>query len=709
MLIRDTVSRSSTFRWLRAPGVLDCAYVLASLAALLLVIATLGALGFGVGLGVFPIGEDNNWIDMLRRGSATETAQLLWATDRRNPLSPWWYIAAREVISDFDAGLLALRFGISAVLALSTYCMVVTVAGRRSRAFALGLAMLVVVWMANRYTEQVIWNFQGALAASLLSVAAYARFIEEGRRRYRLYAISIVLWFLAFATYGIQCGAALAIGYLAFRRSLAARIDTRSSIAERAWIAALDTAPYLVLFGLFLLIWQTTMAPFKPATSLHFSIAALFRSLQQGIWGDLAIFYAWVAKSPGRLAFIAAAVVSGCVAFLALQWRERHSAAKVPGIVGQRLTDLLVVVACIAAPTVFLESISEIWGPGTRWPMIYQLTRPVLLLAGVAILVSATPSALRLRLWNAATALAIGVGVLFSLGHNRVQIDYTNNEKFIRDSILRLVAEDFAAGRSPPLQVLLMLDKPNRSAWRSADTLSPIIARVWLRRDDVSFRLVPWEPSPTGDWAPWWRIRFGPDSEGVGNAKVWGGTVPYQQLRILHVGGDTARRVTTADREDFASWDVEWSREGPIALPPVSPARLCPITWSADRDVLSSGWSDAERDDKGPVRWTVSRSARLIFPATCNGRLLLRVVVAYAPSMRNIDGLKLRVNGRKLDYRRTRTDGNFIYQAEFDPSTLSTGPLLNVDLQVDALDTLPGATRNFGIAVRRVEVLPVKD
>jgi len=89
--------------------------------------------------------------------------------------------------------------------------------------------------------------------------------------------------------------------------------------------------------------------------------------------------------------------------------------------------------------------------------------------------------------------------------------------------------------------------------------------------------------------------------------------------------------------------------------------------------------------------------------------LLLRVVGAYAPSMRNIEGLKLRVNGRKLDYRRAPTDGNFIYQAEFDPSTLSTGPLLNVDLQVDALDTLPGATRNFGIAVRRVEVLPVKD
>ena len=57
--------------------------------------------------------------------------------------------------------------------------------------------------------------------------------------------------------------------------------------------------------------------------------------------------------------------------------------------------------------------------------------------------------------------------------------------------------------------------RPNQLRWRSDDTLSPVIARVWLQRDDVSFRLIPWFPRPSSLWASWWPIRFGPDAEGV--------------------------------------------------------------------------------------------------------------------------------------------------------------------------------------------------
>ena len=560
-----------TLGWMRAAVVLDSAYILAALAALLIVIATLGAFGFGVGFDVFPIGEDNNWIDLLQRGRGAEVARLFWTIDHRNPLSPWWYIAARPIILGFDAGLLALRYAIAAVLALAAYCMVVTVAGRRARAFALGIAMLGVFWMANRFTEQVIWNFQGALAASLLSVAAYARFVEEGQRSYRLYGISIVLWFVAFATYTIQCGAVLAIGYLAFRRSPAPGRDALHSILERARAAVLDTLPYLVLFGLFFLLWQTTMgSSFASEASFHFSVTALLRSLQEGVWtNDFALFYKLVFTSPDRLAFIAAAAVCGVVGYLALHWRERSAPAEAPGIAGRGLVDVLVVVACVAAPTVALESGSDTWIPGTRWPMIYQLTSPVLLLGVAAALLGATAPPLRARLWSGAVALAIAIGALFSLGHNRLQVEITANEKFIRDSMRRLVAEDLAVGLNPPTQILLKLDTPNRKRWRSSDILSPTLARVWLQRDDVSFRLLPWFAPPSGPWATWWSIWFGADAEGVGNAKVGGGVVPYQQLRILSISGRSARRVTRADREDFAGYDVQWNRAGPIALPSV--------------------------------------------------------------------------------------------------------------------------------------------
>ena len=131
--------------------------------------------------------------------------------------------------------------------------------------------------------------------------------------------------------------------------------------------------------------------------------------------------------------------------------------------------------------------------------------------------------------------------------------------------------------------------------------------------------------------------------------------------------------------------------------------------WSADSDALLSGWGVEERDPKGPMRWTINRSARLTLPAACHDRSFLRVVVAYAISMRNIEGLTLRVNGEKLPYRRTITDGNVVYETDALPTTLTAGPLLNIDFDVDALDSLPGAARQFGVAVRRVELIPIKN
>jgi hypothetical protein len=701
------------FGWYRAPAFVDTVYILAGLAALIALIAALGALGFGAGLDVFPIGEDNNWIDMLRRGSGAVAARLLWAIDNRNPLSPWWYIAARKIILGSDAGLLALRYGIAGVLAICSYSVVVTVAGPKARAFALGLAMLIVVWMANRYTEQIIWNFQGALAASLLSVASYAHFVAGRRQRYLLYAVSIVAWFVAFATYTIQCGAVLAIGYLAFRHTPVTQSSALRSIVARARIAFFDTVPYFLLFGLFLLIWQTTMGlGVAESLSLQFSLAGLLGSIREGIWSsDLAQFFSWVASAPDRLVFIGSSIVCCIVAFLALQQRERVTPTDASVIELPALVDLIVVFACIAGPTVALESSSAVWTPGTRWPMIYQVTTPALLLALVAFILAfiSPPGPRRMRLWVGAVSVAIGLGVLFSLGHNRLQIEITRNEKFVRDSILTMVAEDFAVGRQAPTQVLVMLDEASRLRWRSIDTLSPIIARVWLQRDDVSFRLVPWFSAPSSHWASWWPIRFGPDLEGVSNAKVWGGTVPYQQVRILKVSGHSARRVITADRDDFVGWDVEWNRDRPISLPAVDPAKLCPITWFGDQDILSMGWSWGERDAKGPVRWTTARSARLIFPASCHGRSILRVVVAYVISTRNIEGLILRANGKTLQYQRTIADGNVIYEAELSPTVLAAEPLLNIDIDVDGLDTLPGAGRQFGVAIRRVEIVPANN
>jgi hypothetical protein len=325
----------------------------------------------------------------------------------------------------------------------------------------------------------------------------------------------------------------------------------------------------------------------------------------------------------------------------------------------------------------------------------------------MVLLISRTRPSWTSPFWNRAVALTAGVGVLFSLGDNWVQNAIIRNETFIRESINRLVAEDLAAGHGAPTQVLLMLDKPNRLWWRSFDILSPTIARVWFKNLDTSFRLIPWF-SMTGPWASWWQIRFGSDSEGVGNAKVWGGTVPYQHIAILYVSGHTARRVTQVDRADLSDFEVEWARDQPVSWASALPAELCPLVWSADHSAIMDGWSAAERDDKGPMRWTVSKAAELSLPASCNGRSLLRIVAAYAVSQRNVEDLKLMVNGQPLVYRRGVSDGNIVYEAELDAQLVSALPLLKIELGVNQLDTVPGATRQLGIAVRQIEISPLE-
>jgi hypothetical protein len=780
----------------RAAPWIDTLYILAAFAIMLGTIALLGALGCNLGFDIFPFGEDNNWIEMLQKGEGAGAARLFWALDWRNPLSPWWYIAARSIILSFEAGLLALRYATSLLLALSTYCLLLTVAGPRFRSFALGLAIAVVFWMPNGYLEQIFWNYEGALAFSLLSIAAYAQFLRSGRRAYQLYATSLVAFFIAFATYTIQCGAMLAVAYLALRRTPehtpfdvkqssathslhsppprgegtgvgGARMGTDSAkritplpnprpsrdratqvsrgpqgeggtptsgrrrrpslalalipsavaaaagsirIGRGLLTAATDTAPFVALFGLFLLIWQTTIHPAAvDAISLHFTSSGLLASLREGAWtSDFATFYRRLLASSDLIAIVAAAAVCSIIAFCALLLRRRWPGIEAAVIEIPRLVDVVVVLACVASPTVALESGSSIWTPGTRWPMIYHVTTPAFMLsvAALFLIMTTRASVRRYRLWIAAVSAVVGAGAAFSLAHNYWQIEVADNEKFVRDSLSRMVAEEFALGRNPPLQVLIMLDETSRSRWWSNSTRSQVIARAWLQRDDISFRLVNWYPILEAHLASWWAVRFGPDSEGVSNAKAWGGEVPYDRLRILEISGHTARRISVADRDTFKGWQVEWQRTGPITLPEGSSVPFCPVTWSADQDALSAGWSIAERDERGPFRWTTSRSARLTLPSDCRNRALLRVFAASALSTRNIDNLELDANGHKLQYRRMIADGEFVYEAELPAEIVGQKPLIDIDFAVSALDSFPNATRQFGIAIRRVEIRP---
>ena len=104
------------------------------------------------------------------------------------------------------------------------------------------------------------------------------------RRPYPLYALSVILWFLAFTTYTIQCGAVVAISYLALRQALSPSVDNRPdprpALSKRLGRTVVDVAPYVVLFGLFVLNWQTTMGPLADSIPLKFHAVDLLHSLK---------------------------------------------------------------------------------------------------------------------------------------------------------------------------------------------------------------------------------------------------------------------------------------------------------------------------------------------------------------------------------------------------------------------------------------------
>ena len=54
----------------RTPVIVDLCFIFASFALAIGVVSLLGSVGLPFGFDVFPFGEDDNWVDMLRRGGA---------------------------------------------------------------------------------------------------------------------------------------------------------------------------------------------------------------------------------------------------------------------------------------------------------------------------------------------------------------------------------------------------------------------------------------------------------------------------------------------------------------------------------------------------------------------------------------------------------------------------------------------------------------
>src|SRR5262245_2854639 len=142
--------------------------IFAAWAFLLAIMALTQTTNYRLGFAVWPVGEDRVWIEILQKQSSLAAAKTFWQINDRNPLAPWWYIGFRPIILRYEAGLFLIREVVGLLLAISAYIFLFVMT--QARTFALGVACVVAVFLANGYIDQIYWTMQVALVFSLCSL-----------------------------------------------------------------------------------------------------------------------------------------------------------------------------------------------------------------------------------------------------------------------------------------------------------------------------------------------------------------------------------------------------------------------------------------------------------------------------------------------------------------------------------------------------------
>jgi hypothetical protein len=528
----------------------DLLVVSAAWALLLAIMALAQAMGYSLGFAVWPLGEDRVWIESIQQQTPLAAAKAFWQINDRNALAPWWYIALAPVILGYDGGLFLIRVAVGLLLALSAYIFLLVFT--RSRAFALGVACVVAVFLGNGYLDQIYWTMQLALVFSLWSLTFYKIFIDGSRSDYRLYAAAIVAWFFALGTYSIQTGAILAVALIAFTAPA-------TGMLVRVRRAITDTLPFALIFVAFWLEWQTA-AREAYTTGSHVigginvtrpHLFAGLASLRQAFWhfDRLTFFNEVVYVAWGyRLIFAAAAAAVGLFVFCAVGSRDRAGASP------PRLWHLFVLacaVSCLMVPTVLVEA-SGYGIPGQGWRKAYQLTTPLLYLGVAAAVLGLLPARAARPSWRVAAAVAAALATAVTLGLNRNQVEVTKNEKLLRSALVGMARENLADKRSPPFHFLVRRDPD--FLWYSSDVLSPVYGRTWKLPAATSFRFLP----DAATTEPQLSLRF--TEGGVENAALDGTTVADEHVYLISASARGIRRLCRLGPEDVRSPVAQWQR-----------------------------------------------------------------------------------------------------------------------------------------------------
>ncbi len=347
-----------------------------------------------------------------------------------------------------------------------------------SRSFAVSVGILSSLFIPNVYRDEVIWNFVGALGCTLVCIWLFAVFCRD-RRQSGYLAASYLAWFVAIATYTIQTGAMGGVFFVSLRQRLAT-----ASWPRAVFGAALDTLPYAGLLALYVMIWLTTSPVGVPsAFRLQFSLVALAQSMEFGVWNDhYHFFWIWLTAADSRLMFVLFALL--VAAMLVLLRRVRFGAPDKPTLTS--LGFALLVAACIAGPTIALEATSDLWTPGTRWPMLMQFWTPFLFCGVLFFALSKVPLRYWLPVWRGVIACAAAFVILLVLGFNRTQVIHVRQERAFFSELQSVVTRDRLSGVKFPRRYMIKLSEP--APFLPVVQLADPYAHTILGRD-VSFRV----------------------------------------------------------------------------------------------------------------------------------------------------------------------------------------------------------------------------
>jgi hypothetical protein len=464
----------------------DLLLILAVWSLLITTLLVLQMLGFDFGFNVWPTGEFRSWIQYLQEGDGVNATKLFWAMDNRNALSPWWYIFARPLINATPAAPLILHLLVGLFVGIAAYLLLAELT--RSRPFALSVGSLSALFIPNAYLSDVIWHLVGALGCTLMSIWLFALFCKD-RLKSGYLAASYLAWFVAISTYTIQIGAMGAVFFVSLRERLSMVPWPRAVVG-----AVADALPYALLLILYVMLWITTSWAGVPgALHFQFSFDALAKSIAFAFWnGNYQTFWIWLIDAGPRL--MALAFVLLTVAMLALLRAMGVGNYARPTM--QSLAFVFLISACVVGPTVVLEAISDVWIPGTRWPMVMQFWSPLVVCVLVFTAMSAVPDRFWWPLWKGVTACATAFIILLVLGFNHTQVVHVRKERTFFNELQSAVTQDGISGLTFPRRYVIQYAET--APLIPVGHLADVYAHTILGRH-VTFEFVTVLPEPSAN------------------------------------------------------------------------------------------------------------------------------------------------------------------------------------------------------------------